>query len=327
MVPTVRWIWRSSICISSRSLASRLLSGSSSSRICGRMTSARAKRHALLLAARELAREAAAEGGQSHQFQRLADPPGALHRGHALHFEAERHVLGDRHVRKERVALEHDAEPALGGLHRQKIAALQRDRASGRLDEARDHLQRRGLAAARRAQQGDELALLHAERQAIDREVRAEALGQLLKDEEAHARPQAPRRGTARGVSELAQLAQPVFASSARRRARRHMQALHACGWPSKCRKQGTWGRSACARLGSHTPQHCSVLSSVERGQRSTSRFQRLVQSSRWALMASQSGWITSLARSPTGAIRSSGMLTSTLVLTGPLPISLAMPA
>ena len=43
--------------------------------------------------------------------------------------------------------------------------------------------------------------------------------------------------------------------------------------------------------------------------------------------MASQSGWITNLARSPTGAMRSSGMLTSTLVLTGPLPISLAMPA
>src|SRR5258708_16787726 len=58
--------------------------------------------------------------------------------------------------------------------------------------------------------------------------------------------------------------------------------------------------------------------------QRSTSRFQRLVHSSRWALMASQSGWITSLARAPTGAMRSSGMLTSTLVLTGPLPISLA---
>src|SRR5882672_8213192 len=57
---------------------------------------------------------------------------------------------------------------------------------------------------------------------------------------------------------------------------------------------------------------------------RSTSRFQRLVQSSRWALMTSQSGEMISLARSPTGAMRSSGMLTSTLVLTGPLPMSFA---
>ena len=40
--------------------------------------------------------------------------------------------------------------------------------------------------------------------------------------------------------------------------------------------------------------------------------------------MTSQSGEMISLARSPTGAMRSSGMLTSTLVLTGPLPISLA---
>ena len=42
VVPSVRWIWRSSICISSRSLASRLESGSSSSSMRGRMTSARA---------------------------------------------------------------------------------------------------------------------------------------------------------------------------------------------------------------------------------------------------------------------------------------------
>src|SRR5262249_647800 len=75
------------------------------------------------------------------------------------------------------------------------------------------------------------------------------------------------------------------------------------------------WGCS-CERKSTRNNRSCF--------QRSTSRFQRLVHSSRWALMASQSDWITSLARAPTGAMRSSGMLTSTLVLTGPLPISLA---
>src|SRR4029077_5562526 len=98
--------------------------------------------------------------------------------------------------------------------------------------EAREYVQSVSLATARRTQQRHELALLHLERQTIDGAVRAEMLGQLLKDEEAHARPHAPR-----------------------------------------------WS------------------------QRSTSRFQRLVQSSRWALIVSQSGVISLAARSPTGAI------------------------
>jgi hypothetical protein len=51
-------------------------------------------------------------------------------------------------VREQRIALEHDAEPALGWLHRQEVATFKPDRAAARLDEARDHLQGRGLAAA-----------------------------------------------------------------------------------------------------------------------------------------------------------------------------------
>src|SRR2546423_1164810 len=57
---------------------------------------------------------------------------------------------------------------------------------------------------------------------------------------------------------------------------------------------------------------------------RSTSRFQRLVHSSRFTLIASQSGAMINFARSPTGAIFNSAMLTSTILLTGPFPISLA---
>src|SRR5690349_7145210 len=83
-----------------------------------------------------------------------------------------------------------------------------------------------------------------------------------------------------------------------------------------------------CALLG--IPDGLAVPEEIDRmmqrPQRSTSRFHRLVHSSRCWLIVSQSGCSTSLARSPTGAIFSSGMLTSTLVLTGPLPMSLAMP-
>ena len=111
------------------------------------------QRHALLLAARELAREAAGERRESDQFQSFADAPRPVVGGHALHLEPERDVLRHGHMREERVALEHDAEAALGRLDGKQVAAFEPDGAAARLDETRDHLQGRGLAAARRPKQ------------------------------------------------------------------------------------------------------------------------------------------------------------------------------
>ena len=85
------------------------------------------------------------------------------------------------------IMVTHDqAEASLRRLHREQVAAFERGAARGGFDEACDHLQRRGLAAARRAQQRHELALLHCERKRIDGEVLAEALGQLIEDEKRH---------------------------------------------------------------------------------------------------------------------------------------------
>ncbi len=92
-------------------------------------------------------------------------------------------------MREERVALEYDAEAALGRPDGQQIVALEADGAAARLDEARDHLQGRGLAATRRPQQRDELALLDAERQVVDRDLRAEPFAQLLEFQEGHVLP------------------------------------------------------------------------------------------------------------------------------------------
>src|SRR5262249_22281503 len=138
------------------------------------------ERHPLLLAARQLARMARGEGAEPDELERLADAPAALRPGHALHLEAERHVLRPRHVREERVALEYDAETALSGLHGEKVATLQPDRATRGFDEARDHLQRGGLAAAGRPQQRNELALVDGERQPVDRSMRAEIPAEIL---------------------------------------------------------------------------------------------------------------------------------------------------
>ena len=111
VVPTVRWISRSSICISSRSLASRFESGSSSSSIAADDERA-GERDALLLAARHAPGIAIREA-RSPTSAASRDAPVALGLRDAAHLEPEGDVLGRGHVRKQRVALEHDAETAL----------------------------------------------------------------------------------------------------------------------------------------------------------------------------------------------------------------------
>ena len=57
-------------------------------------------------------------------------------------------------------------------------------RARGRLLEAGEHAHQRGLAAAGRAEQAEELALEDVERQMIDRDGVAEPLGDVLEADE-----------------------------------------------------------------------------------------------------------------------------------------------
>ena len=63
-------------------------------------------------------------------------------------------------MREQRVALEDDAQAAAVGLVVRDVAPVEHDAAAGRFDEPGDHLQRRRLAAARWAEQRDELALV-----------------------------------------------------------------------------------------------------------------------------------------------------------------------
>ena len=63
----------------------------------------------------------------------------------------------DRHVRVERVVLEHHGDVAVLRRHVVDDVAADRDLAAGDLLEPGDHAQRRALAAARRADQHDEL--------------------------------------------------------------------------------------------------------------------------------------------------------------------------
>jgi hypothetical protein len=71
--------------------------------------------------------------------------------GMAGHLQAEAHVLLDRHMRVERVGLEHHRHAALGRVDPGDIAPADGDAALGGLLQPRDHAQKRGLAAARGA--------------------------------------------------------------------------------------------------------------------------------------------------------------------------------
>jgi hypothetical protein len=117
---------------------------------------------ALLLATGQLRRLAIGEASHLHQREHLQHALGDLrfvqHLAHRLRFEAEGQVLGDGHVREQRNA----GTPVDRALERRAVGdvfAVQQDLAFGRKLEAGDHPQQGGLAAAGRAEQGEEFVV------------------------------------------------------------------------------------------------------------------------------------------------------------------------
>ena len=93
--------------------------------------------------------------------QRARDPLAALRVGKLRLAQAERDVALDREPRDRSVLLEHDAD-AVGHAAVDRLA-LEVDRALGRDGEPRDQLEQGRLAAARRPDHGEELALAQVE--------------------------------------------------------------------------------------------------------------------------------------------------------------------
>src|SRR5438046_7794005 len=119
------------------------------------------KRHALLHSARQLGGIVVAELAQVHHLQVLADGGVDLRARYALGLEAPGDVAGHRAPGEKRELLEHHAAVRAGAadflaVHPDAAAALG-------LDEAADDVQEGALAAAARPDDGDELALAHAE--------------------------------------------------------------------------------------------------------------------------------------------------------------------
>ena len=119
--------------------------------------------------------------------------------------ERERHVLGHRHVRPDRIGLEHHADRALldrhvhARLRVEQRPAVDRDHAVVRRLQPRDAAQRRGLAAAGGAEQREEGARI--ERKARLADAAGDRVGRVVEDfcqsldaqhEYPYARPSAP---------------------------------------------------------------------------------------------------------------------------------------
>ena len=113
----------------------------------------------LPLAAGQLAGLAVQQRLQLQGPRRVGHPPPDLVLRHLPVLEAERHVVVDAQVRVQGVALEHHGDVPVPGLEVVDRAAVDPDRPPGHLLQAGDHPQRRRLAAARRPDQHQQLAV------------------------------------------------------------------------------------------------------------------------------------------------------------------------
>ena len=137
------------------------------------------ERDALLLAAGELHRIFLALLRQADQRQQFGDARLDRDARLALIDEAVADIRRDTQVRKQRVGLEHDAEIARGRRQVRDVAPGDLDHALVLRIEAGDRAQQRGLAAAGRPEEADEVALLHVERDVLERGELAEAFRQV----------------------------------------------------------------------------------------------------------------------------------------------------
>src|SRR5204863_372739 len=99
---------------------------------------------------------------------------------HALRQQRKADVLAHIHMRIERKQLEHEGDVALPRPAHGHILAAEQDLAASRQFQTCDHAQCRRLAAARRPEHDEELAILDDEAGVLHGDEIAEGLSQML---------------------------------------------------------------------------------------------------------------------------------------------------
>ena len=168
------------------------------------------QRHALALTAGQLHGAAVRLVQQVDAVEGLAHPRRDLTARDARYAQAVAHVLLDGHVRKQRVVLENRVDLAPVGRVIGHVAPVQHDAAGIGGFKPGDQPQHGGLAATRRPEQGDELALLQRKGHIVDGDDAArKRLRQVLDFQNGHSNcspayrlpPPAQPAGSGKGAS------------------------------------------------------------------------------------------------------------------------------
>ena len=136
------------------------------------------QRHALLLAARELGGPAAGKPLEPHHGQGLGNSDADLRRRPLAHLEPEGDILRDVQMGKQRIALEDGIDRPLLRREGGHILRADADAARRRRLEAGDEAKQGRLAAARGAEQGEELVVADRHADRLQRMNRGAALGE-----------------------------------------------------------------------------------------------------------------------------------------------------
>ena len=130
--------------------------------------------------------EACVDTKVTDQFGDPLEPRVALAARDPPHPQPEHDIFGDAEMRKQRVGLEHHGDPALRRRHVRHIGAADGDRALIGLLEPRDQPQRGRFAAAGRAQQHQQRALVRRQADIVHGARRAPALGDVFEPDSRH---------------------------------------------------------------------------------------------------------------------------------------------
>jgi hypothetical protein len=115
--------------------------------------------------------------GKTDEVEQLGDPGGPDAGGTPAQPERVGHVLGHRLVREQLPVLEHQREAAPVGRDAREILPVVADGPGSERLEARDGSQQGRLAAARRTEHGEHLAVGKIDRDVVDRDGPVEADG------------------------------------------------------------------------------------------------------------------------------------------------------